>query len=115
MRLGMSLPMAVAKIEQRILRAEELGFDSVWSAETCGADAMSPLAYIAAFTTRPRGRSRSRSRCRRVASLYPSGALHFMMAMARLARQSAMSARHWANIFYPLRTSEDTNARAPEF
>ena len=36
MKLGMSLPMAAAKIElpmQRILRAEELGFDSVWSAE----------------------------------------------------------------------------------
>jgi F420-dependent oxidoreductase-like protein len=57
MKLGMSLPTAAAKIElpiQRILRAEELGFDSVWSAETYGADAMSPLAYIAALTKRIR-------------------------------------------------------------
>ncbi|MGE3690106.1 MAG: LLM class F420-dependent oxidoreductase [Novosphingobium sp.] len=33
-----------------IKRAEELGFDSVWSAETYGSDAFSPLAYIAAHT-----------------------------------------------------------------
>ncbi|MFI4917713.1 MAG: LLM class flavin-dependent oxidoreductase [Phycisphaerales bacterium JB060] len=39
---------------KRILRAEELGFDSVWSAETYSSDAMSPLAYIAALTKRIR-------------------------------------------------------------
>ncbi len=35
-----------------IKRAEELGFDSVWCAETWGADALSPLAFIAAHTSR---------------------------------------------------------------
>jgi len=42
------LPMA------RILRAEELGYDSVWTAESYGSDAVSPLAYIAALTKRIR-------------------------------------------------------------
>ena len=40
------LPIAIIK------RAEELGFESVWSAETYGADCMTPLAFIAAHTTR---------------------------------------------------------------
>ena len=57
MKLGISLGFGAAKFElpmQRILRAEALGFDSVWSAETYGSDAMSPLAYIAALTKRIR-------------------------------------------------------------
>ncbi|MBV9996616.1 MAG: LLM class F420-dependent oxidoreductase [Caulobacteraceae bacterium] len=33
-----------------ILLAERLGYDAVWTAETYGADAMTPLAYIAALT-----------------------------------------------------------------
>ncbi|MDB5446434.1 MAG: 5,10-methylenetetrahydromethanopterin reductase, partial [Phenylobacterium sp.] len=37
-----------------ILKAEALGFDSVWTAETYGADAITPLAYIAALTKRIR-------------------------------------------------------------
>src|SRR3984957_2471867 len=32
--------------------AEELGYHSVWSAEAYGTDALSPLAYLAAFTHR---------------------------------------------------------------
>src|ERR1700709_1271795 len=32
--------------------AEDLGFDSVWSAESWGADALSPLAYLGAHTSR---------------------------------------------------------------
>lgn len=32
--------------------AEELGFDSVWSAESWGSDAFSPLAFLAAHTSR---------------------------------------------------------------
>jgi F420-dependent oxidoreductase-like protein len=32
--------------------AEDLGFDSVWSAESWGSDAFSPLAYLAAHTSR---------------------------------------------------------------
>ena len=37
-----------------VLEAENLGFDSVWSAEAWGSDAVTPLAYIAARTTRIR-------------------------------------------------------------
>ena len=39
---------------KRVQRAEELGFDSVWSGETYGSDAMSPLAYLAGQTQRIR-------------------------------------------------------------
>jgi F420-dependent oxidoreductase-like protein len=35
-----------------IQRAEALGYGSVWTAETWGADALSPLAYLAGQTTR---------------------------------------------------------------
>jgi len=35
-------------------RAEALGFDSVWTAEAYGSDALTPLAYLAALTTRIR-------------------------------------------------------------
>ena len=44
----MALPMAL------ISRAEELGFDSVWTAESYGSDVFSPLAFIAAQTRRIR-------------------------------------------------------------
>jgi F420-dependent oxidoreductase-like protein len=40
------LPMAAIK------QAEALGYDTVWSAENYGADAMTPLAYIAGHTSR---------------------------------------------------------------
>jgi F420-dependent oxidoreductase-like protein len=39
---------------ERIIRAERLGFDSVWTAESYGSDAITPLAYIAAQTKRIR-------------------------------------------------------------
>ncbi len=42
----MSIPM------DTILEAERLGYDSVWTAEAYGSDAITPLAYIAALTTR---------------------------------------------------------------
>lgn len=35
-----------------VRQAEELGYHSVWSAEAYGTDALSPLAYLAATTTR---------------------------------------------------------------
>jgi F420-dependent oxidoreductase-like protein len=35
-----------------VRRAEDLGFHSVWTAEAYGSDAFSPLAYLAALTTR---------------------------------------------------------------
>ncbi|MCB0996650.1 MAG: LLM class flavin-dependent oxidoreductase, partial [Acidimicrobiales bacterium] len=34
------------------MEAERLGFDSVWTAESWGSDAFSPLAYVAANTSR---------------------------------------------------------------
>ncbi len=43
---AMSVPI------QPIQEAESLGFDSVWSAEAYGSDAVTPLGYIAAKTTR---------------------------------------------------------------
>jgi F420-dependent oxidoreductase-like protein len=55
MRLGLvvgysgsavSLPMDL------ILEAERLGFDSVWTAEAYGSDAVTPLGYVAARTTK---------------------------------------------------------------
>jgi F420-dependent oxidoreductase-like protein len=38
----------------QVRRAEDLGYHSVWTAEAYGSDAFSPLAYLAAFTTRIR-------------------------------------------------------------
>ena len=35
-----------------ILEAERLGYDSVWTSEAYGCDAIVPLAFIAAKTTR---------------------------------------------------------------
>ncbi len=37
-----------------VQNAERLGYDSVWTGEAYGADAMTPLAYIAGFTSRIR-------------------------------------------------------------
>ena len=37
---------------EQVRRAEELGYHSVWTAEAYGSDALSPLAYLAAVTTR---------------------------------------------------------------
>jgi len=39
---------------ERIRYVESLGYDSVWSAEAYGSDAITPLAFIAAHTTRIR-------------------------------------------------------------
>ena len=45
---GMDLPI------ERIKRCEALGYDSVWTAEAYGTDAITPLAFIAAHTKRIR-------------------------------------------------------------
>jgi F420-dependent oxidoreductase-like protein len=37
---------------ERVQLAERLGYDSVWTAEAYGADALTPLAYLAAVTSR---------------------------------------------------------------
>src|SRR3981081_2733501 len=57
MRLGMLLkysgtPNSLA-LEQ-VLEAERLGYDSVWSGEAYGTDAVTPTAWILARTTRIR-------------------------------------------------------------
>ena len=39
---------------EKIHKAEELGFDAVWSAEAYGSDAFTPLAFIGALTKRLR-------------------------------------------------------------
>jgi F420-dependent oxidoreductase-like protein len=55
MRLGLMVGYSGAQIAidmNSILEAERLGFDSVWTAEAYGSDAVSPLAWIAAKTTK---------------------------------------------------------------
>src|SRR5437763_8709824 len=39
----------------RVLEAERLGYDSVWTAESYGSDAVTTIAWIAARTTRIHG------------------------------------------------------------
>ncbi len=55
MKLGLELGYSGAQLKlpmEMILRAEQLGYDSVWTAETYGSDAITPLAYIGALTKR---------------------------------------------------------------
>ncbi len=55
LRLGLTAGYSGATMQinrELILEAERLGFWSVWSAEAYGSDAVSPIAYIAAFTTK---------------------------------------------------------------
>jgi len=57
MKLGFSVGYSGAQMAlpmDMILQAERLGYDSVWTAEAYGSDAISPLAYIAAKTERIR-------------------------------------------------------------
>jgi F420-dependent oxidoreductase-like protein len=55
LRLGLTAGYSGAAMQinrDLILEAERLGYWSVWSAEAYGSDAVTPLAYIAAFTTK---------------------------------------------------------------
>jgi len=55
MKLGLNIGYfgtAIADDFTLISTAEELGYDSVWTAEAYGADALTPLAWIAARTER---------------------------------------------------------------
>jgi F420-dependent oxidoreductase-like protein len=57
MRLGLTAGYSGAQMGVNIdliLEAERLGFDSVWTAEAYGSDAVSPIAWIAARTTKIR-------------------------------------------------------------
>jgi F420-dependent oxidoreductase-like protein len=55
MKLGLSIGYSRAHLDipvKLVQRAEELGYDSVWTAEAYGSDAVTPLAYLAALTRR---------------------------------------------------------------
>ena len=57
MKLGLSIGYSGAQLNVPVAlvqRAEELGYDSVWTAEAYGSDAVTPLAYLAAVTKRIR-------------------------------------------------------------
>ncbi|MDA0269580.1 MAG: LLM class F420-dependent oxidoreductase [Chloroflexi bacterium] len=57
MKLGLTIGYAGATLEvpvDLVQQAERLGFDSVWTAEAYGSDAITPLAYLAAKTERIR-------------------------------------------------------------
>ena len=55
MKLGLLLGYTgadLAPLLERVLEAERLGFDSVWTSEAYGSDAVSPAAWLLARTTR---------------------------------------------------------------
>jgi F420-dependent oxidoreductase-like protein len=57
MKLGLSIGYSKAHLDlpvKLVQRAEELGYDSVWSAEAYGTDAVTPLAFLAGQTKRIR-------------------------------------------------------------
>ena len=57
MKLGLAIEYAGRSVDipiERIKRLEALGYDSVWTAEAYGSDAITPLAYIAAHTKKIR-------------------------------------------------------------
>jgi F420-dependent oxidoreductase-like protein len=54
-KIGLTLgytPAHVTQAMQIVLEAERLGFDSVWTSEAYGSDAVTPAAYLLARTTR---------------------------------------------------------------
>jgi F420-dependent oxidoreductase-like protein len=57
MKLGIFLPYDSSDFKlpmERVQTAERLGYDTVWSAEAYGSDAITPLAFVAARTERIR-------------------------------------------------------------
>jgi F420-dependent oxidoreductase-like protein len=58
MKLGLAIDVwASAEVRlpvQRVQLAERLGYDSIWSSEAYGADAITPLAHLGALTSRIR-------------------------------------------------------------
>src|SRR5258706_7984534 len=55
MKLGLQVGYSGAQVAidiNQIREAESLGYDSVWTAEAWGSDAVSPLAWIGAQTTK---------------------------------------------------------------
>lgn len=57
MKLGIGVGYSGAEMRlpvEKVQLAERLGYDSVWTAEAYGSDAITPLAYLAAVTSRIR-------------------------------------------------------------
>ncbi|MHB8577431.1 MAG: LLM class flavin-dependent oxidoreductase, partial [Dehalococcoidia bacterium] len=57
MKLGIRIGYSGADLRlpvEKVQLAERLGYDSVWTAEAYGSDAITPLAYLAALTSRIR-------------------------------------------------------------
>ena len=57
MKLGMTLGYSGGTFDNQVdlvRQAESLGFDSVWTAEAWGSDAVSPAAWLLASTTKIR-------------------------------------------------------------
>src|SRR5258707_5376470 len=55
MKLGLSIGYSGAELKvpvELVQRAEALGYDSVWTAEAYGSDAVTPLAFLAGKTQR---------------------------------------------------------------
>jgi F420-dependent oxidoreductase-like protein len=52
MKLGITIGMNAGIDMELVLEAERLGFDSVWCGEAYGTDAVSPVAWVLARTTR---------------------------------------------------------------
>jgi F420-dependent oxidoreductase-like protein len=55
MKLGLAIGYSGAALDipvKLVQRAEELGYQTVWTAEAYGSDAVTPLAYLAAHTSR---------------------------------------------------------------
>ncbi len=55
MKLGLAIGYSGAHLDVPVAlvqRAEDLGYDSVWTAEAYGSDAVTPLAFLAAHTKR---------------------------------------------------------------
>jgi F420-dependent oxidoreductase-like protein len=55
MKLGLAIGYSRAHLDipvALVQRAEQLGYDSVWTAEAYGSDAVTPLAFLAAKTSR---------------------------------------------------------------
>ena len=55
MKLGLTIGVSSrVPFMDLVLEAERLGYDQVWSGESYGADAVSPIAWVLARTTRIR-------------------------------------------------------------
>ena len=55
MKLGLLLGYSGADMDdpmQKVLEAERLGFDSVWTSEAWGSDAITPAAWVLAKTSK---------------------------------------------------------------